>query len=226
MSREALIKSLSSFAGYNEKEADEIIAMEDKVDTYEDKLGSYLVKISMHELSVPDSQEAAKLLHVIGDFERISDHAVNIIRASQEMKDKGVRFSEQAKKEVGVMSTAVTEILTKAVDCFVQSDVSLAAQVEPLEQVIDTLRTEIRDRHVQRLQSGECTIELGFILSDIVTNLERVADHCSNIAVSVIELEKYGALDAHEYLREVKSGHVNSTFQEMYKEYAKKYSLI
>ena len=225
MSRDALIRSLDSFNTYSEKEAEAIIDMEGEVDLYEDKLGSYLVKISAHELSVRDSQEAAKLLHVIGDFERISDHAINIVKAAQEMNDKSISFSVHAEKEISVMAAAVTEILTNAVDCFLQTDTSLAAKVEPLEQVVDTLRTEIRERHIQRLQSGDCTIELGFILSDILTNLERVADHCSNIAVSVIELEAFGALDAHEYLRKVKSGQVDSTFQEMYEAYGKKYSL-
>ena len=119
----------------------------------------------------------------------------------------------------------MTEILIAAVDCFIQNDVELASQVEPLEQVIDALRTVIRDRHIQRLQSGECTIELGFILSDVLTNLERVSDHCSNIAVSVIELEKYGELNSHDYLKRVKSGEVDSTFLELYQEYTKKYNL-
>jgi len=200
--------------------AESIVDLEDKVDMYEDKLGSYLVQVSTHELSTRDSQEASKLLNVIGDFERISDHAVNVIHAAQEMKDKNVRFSKQAEKEVSVISTAVTEILTNAVDCFVNNDIELASQVEPLEQVIDVLRSEIRDRHIQRLQNGECTIELGFFGGG------RVADHCSNIAVSVIELEKYGELNSHDYLRKVKSGEVDGSFLEMYTEYTEKYSLV
>jgi len=226
MSGEAFISSLATLNTYSESVAESIVDLEDKVDMYEDKLGSYLVQVSTHELSTRDSQEASKLLNVIGDFERISDHAVNVIHAAQEMKDKNVRFSKQAEKEVSVISTAVTEILTNAVDCFVNNDIELASQVEPLEQVIDVLRSEIRDRHIQRLQNGECTIELGFILSDILMNLGRVADHCSNIAVSVIELEKYGELNSHDYLRKVKSGEVDGSFLEMYTEYTEKYSLV
>ena len=225
MSSDALIRSLAGLNAYSESEAESIIGIESRVDVYEDKIGSYLVKVSMHELTVRDSQEVSKLLHVIGDFERISDHAVNVVQAAQEMKDKNVRFSEQAEKEINVISAAVAEILTTSVDCFINNDIELASQVEPLEQVIDMLRSEIRDRHVRRLQSGVCTIELGFILSDILTNLERVSDHCSNIAVSVIELEKHGELNSHDYLRKVKSGELDSTFLEMYEEYTGKYSL-
>ena len=225
MSSEAFIRSLSGLGAYSESEAEAIIEMESKVDVYEDKIGSYLVQVSMHELSVRDSQEASKLLNVIGDFERISDHAVNVVHAAQEIKDKNVRFSEQAEKEIRVISAAVTEILTNAVECFINNDIELAAKIEPLEQVIDMLRAAIREKHVQRLQSGACTIELGFILSDILTNLESVADHCSNIAISVIELEEHGELNSHEYLKKLKSGEVNSTFLEMYEEYSGKYSL-
>ena len=225
ISSEAFLSSLTVLKEYSESEADAVIDIENKVDIYEDKLGSYLVQVSMHELSAKDSQEVSKLLHVIGDFERISDHAVNVIQAAQEIKDKNVNFSEQAEKEINVISAAVREILINSVDCFVNNDIEIAAQVEPLEQVIDMLRTEIRDKHVQRLQRGECTIELGFILSDILMNLERVADHCSNIAVSVIELEKYGELNSHDYLKKVKSGEIDSTFLEMYNEYTEKYSI-
>jgi len=225
MSCEALVTSLAALDTYSESDAESVVELEDKVDMYEDKLGSYLVQVSIHELSVRDSQEVSKLLHVIGDFERISDHAANIIQAAQEMKDKNVRFSEQAEKEIDIISAAVREILDNSVRCFIDNDVALASQVEPLEQVIDMLRTEIRGRHVMRLQSGECTIELGFILADILTNLGRVADHCSNIAVSVIELEKHGELNSHDYLRKVKSGEVDGTFLEMNAEYTEKYSL-
>ena len=225
MSSEAFAGSLAALNAYNDSEADAIIDIERKVDVYEDKLGSYLVQVSMHELSVRDSGEVSKLLHAIGDFERISDHAVNIVQAAQEMNDKKVHFSEQAEKEISVISAAVTEILTNSVECFINNDIELASQIEPLEQVIDMLRIEIRDRHVQRLQRGACTIELGFVLSDILTNLKRVADHCSNIAVSVIELNTHGELNAHAYLKKVKSGEVDSTFLEMYEEYSGKYSL-
>ena len=165
------------------------------------------------------------LLHIIGDFERISDHAANIVEAAQEMHDKGIRFSEAAQKEVAVITAAVTEILSVSVGAFRDNDVLKAAKVEPLEQVVDTLRDEIKGRHIQRLQAGTCTIELGFILSDILTDLERVADHCSNIAASVVEIEVYGALDLHDYLRKIKSGQTDENFNEMYKTYSDKYSI-
>ena len=226
LSRDAFLKSLDTIKNYNEKEAILIEEMESKVDIYEDKLGSYLVKLSMQNLSKRDSQESSKLLHVIGDFERISDHAKNIVEASQEMNDKGVSFSNQAHEEVAVISAAVTEILQNTIKAFLSNDIQLASQVEPLEEVIDKLRSEIRGRHIQRLQSGSCTIELGFILSDILTSLERVADHCSNIAASVIEMEKRGMLDAHEYLKNIKSGGESGSFKDMYEDYTKKYSII
>jgi len=225
MSSEAFVGSLTALSVYSESAAESIIGKENIVDLYEDKLGSYLVQISMHELSVQDSREVSKLLHVIGDYERISDHAVNVILSAQEMKDKKVRFSKQAEKEIDVISAAVKEILENSVDCFINNDIELASQVEPLAQVIDMLRTEIRGNHVQRMQSGECTIELGFILSDILTSLERVADHCSNIAVSVIEMGKHGGLNSHDYLRRVKNGEVDGNFFEMYEVYTKKYFL-
>lgn len=225
ISRDAFFKSIDMLNSYNEKEGQIVVDAEDKVDLYEDKLGSYLVKVSTKTLSQADSQEASKLLHMIGDFERISDHAVNVIEAAQEMSDKGVSFSEEAQYEVSVISNAVIEILTKAVASFVNNDLHLASQVEPLEQVVDTLRTEVKDRHIQRLTAGTCTIELGFILSDLLTNFERVADHCSNIAVSVIEMEQHGSLDTHEYLRNVKSGKIGSSFSDMYEGYLKKYDL-
>jgi len=226
LSNEAFVSSLSALSTYSESEAESVIDKEDKVDLYEDKLGSYLVQVSMHELSVRDSREVSKLLHVIGDFERISDHAVNVIQAAREMNDKKIRFSEQADKEINVISAAIKEILENSVTCFINNDIGLASQVEPLEQVVDVLSAEIKGNHVQRVQTGECTIELGFILSDILTNLKRVADHCSNIAVSVIELEKYGELNSHDYLRRVKNGEVDSTFFDMYKVYMTKYSLV
>ena len=225
ISSDALIKSLASLNEYSETEAEAVSSMESKVDVYEDRLGSYLLQVCMHELSARDSREVSKLLHVIGDYERISDHAVNIVQAAQEMNDKKVQFSEQALKEIETISVATIEILQNTSGCFLQNDMSLAVRVEPLEQVVDALRAEIRARHIDRLQRGECTIELGFILSDILTNLERVADHCSNIAASVIELQQTGELNLHEYLRKVKSGETSSSFAEMYESYLQKYSL-
>ena len=223
--RESLVKSISLIRSYSEKEATKVLEMEEKADIYEDKLGSYLVKVSARNLSVPDSQEASKLLHSIGDFERISDHARNIAEGAQEKNDKGVQFSDEAQREINIISDAVMEIANMAVNCFINNDVSLAAEVEPLEQVVDTIKAEIKNRHIQRLQNGLCTIELGFILSDLLTNLERVADHCSNIAVSVIEVERYGELNSHQYLRKVKSGQLGESFSKKYNEYLTKFEL-
>ena len=221
----ALVIALEQLGAYNDKRALEVSDIEDRVDIYEDRLGSYLVNISMQSMSQRDSQEASMLLHIIGDFERISDHAVNIVEAAQEMHDKGIRFSDAAQKEVAVITAAVTEILSVSVGAFKDNDVLQAAKVEPLEQVVDSLRDEIKGRHVQRLQAGTCTIELGFILSDILTDLERVADHCSNVAASVVEIEVYGALDVHDYLRKIKTGQTDESYNVMYKTYSDKYNI-
>ena len=225
LTKESLIKSLEILYIYNEKEAIKVIEMEDKADIYEDKLGSYLVKVSAQNLSEMDSREASVLLHSIGDFERISDHARNIAECAQEKSDKGLDFSDEAQKEIKILAAAVTEIIDITIDCFVKNDVTLATEIEPLEQVIDTIKTEIKKRHIQRLQSGMCTIELGFILSDLMTNFERVAAHCSNIAVSVIEMSSYGDLNSHQYLREVKSGKLGEEFSRKYTGYLAKFEL-
>ena len=225
LAQKALVRSLELVKKYSEKEATKVIEMEDKADLYEDKIGDYLVKISARRLSEQDSQEVAKLLHSIGDFERISDHARNIVECAQEKNDKGLYFSEAAQKEIDVMAAAVIDIVELAVDCFVRNDVVLASDVEPLEQVVDTIKAEIKARHVQRVQSGECTIKFGFILSDLLTSLERVADHCSNIAVSVIELGHFGELNSHQYLRDVKSGQLGEQFSRKYNEYLEKFKL-
>ena len=226
LSRQAFLLALEQINDFNEKQSNEVTLAEDRVDTYEDRLGSYLVKVSMQSMSQEDSKEASKLLHMIGDFERISDHAVNIVEAAQEMYDKSIQFSEAAKKEVTIISSAVTEILDLAVGVFNNNDLRAAATVEPLEQVVDKLCGEIKGRHIQRLQAGTCTIELGFVLSDILTDLERVADHCSNIAGSIIEIETHSALDVHDYVRRIKSGQGDEKFNEMYEDYNKKYSIV
>ena len=225
LTKTALLSSLEMLTSYNEKEASKVVDMEAQADVYEDKLGSYLVKVSARNLSEQDSQVASKLLHSIGDFERISDHACNIVECAQEKNDKGLHFSQEARKEIDVMSAAVMEIVEMAVDCFVHNDVALAAEVEPLEQVIDIIKAEIKIHHIQRLQNGTCTIELGFILSDLLTNLERVADHCSNIAVNLIEVVRFGELNTHQYLQEIKSGQRGDSFAKKYNEYLAKYTL-
>jgi len=218
------LKDSLIIAGKYEKElAEKIVADEDKVDRYEDMLGSYLVKLSNHTLSEDDRAETAELLHLIGDFERISDHAVNILESVEEMREKKMRFSESAQKELAVMGAAVFEIMDLALDAFRTNDIEKAKLVEPLEEVVDTLKEQLRMRHIVRLQRGECTIEMGFVLSDMLTNLERVADHCSNVAGRVIE-QRNKNLNMHTYTGNVRS--INKDFGRLYDEYAKKYALV
>ena len=219
----AFKNALALFDNYDAKEADGIRDLESKADTYEDTLGSYLVKLSSCELNSRDSAQITKLLHIIGDFERISDHAVNIVESAEEMKDKKLSFSPAAQTEIGVLRSAVEKILTLTEQAFLKNDISLAQEIEPLEQVVDDLKDQIKLGHVLRLQKSECTIEHGFILADILNDLERVSDHCSNIASCVIEISAFDALDMHKYLFDVKHG--NSAYDAKYKEYKKIYSI-
>ena len=219
----SLQKSLRLFENYDSKLADEIRAEEDKVDIYEDALGSYLVKLSERDMDAADSHEVTKLLHMIGDFERISDHAVNIVESAEELKDKSISFSPVAMKELGSLSGAVDEIVSITKDAFVEADMQKAVSVEPLEQVVDHLKNQIRLQHTLRLQKSECTIEHGFVLADILTNLERVSDHCSNIAGCLIEMSRHESLGVHEYLHTVKAG--GEEFTKLYNGYLEKYRL-
>ncbi|MEE1356368.1 MAG: Na/Pi cotransporter family protein [Clostridia bacterium] len=219
----SLKKSLTLIENYNEKDAEKIRIDENDVDMYEDKLGSYLVKISSKELSGSDSTEVSKLLHIIGDFERISDHALNIVGSSEEISDKALSFSGQAKSELSVMTKAVDEILDLSLRAFCDEDLDAAVKVEPLEQVVDHLRDELKKKHISRLQKNECTIEMGFVLSDILTSLERISDHCSNIAGCLIEMS-HENLDIHGYLRNVKGGD-DKEFKDFYEYYKVKYSI-
>ena len=223
LSVRSLKNSILLLNNYTDKGFETIKAEEDKVDKYEDTLGTYLVKVSSQELTEADGHELTKLLHIIGDFERISDHAVNVAGTAQEMAEKKVNFSEKAQKEINVMISAVEEVLDEALEAFCSGNTSAAFNVEPLEEVIDYLNAKIKKRHVARLQRGECTIELGFVLNDLINNLERVADHCSNIAGCVIEME-HDALDLHDYLNKLKSEE-NSRYTEMYNDFRDKYVL-
>ncbi len=208
---------------YSEEKATAIRETESVIDRYEDKLGTYLVKLSGCDLSDSDSHEVGRLLHSIGDFERISDHAVNLVDAAEEIHSKKIVFSNKAKTELSVISAAVTEILSITVDSFNSNDVALAAEVEPLEEVIDNLKNTLRERHVLRLQEGKCTIELGFVFNDLITNYERISDHCSNIAVSTIQV-RGDKQDAHKYLRKIKSGE-NAQYLGEFDSYSKKYTV-
>ncbi len=210
---------------YDEKKAVKIREIEDKVDVYEDVLGSYLVKLSAQNMDGEDSIEMTKLLYMIGDFERISDHSVNLIESVEELYDKQIEFSEAAKSELEVMYGAIAEIVTITEKAFVERDMQKAHMVEPLEQVVDYLKEQIRLRHIIRLQKVECGIEPGFVLSDILTNLERVSDHCSNIASCLIEMSEHAALDLHNYLHQVKDGNAEE-FNKMYEKYREKYAIL
>lgn len=216
--------SLKLLDKYDEKDADRIREWESKVDLFEDKLGSYLVKLSSHDMTEADSAEANKLLHVIGDFERISDHAINIIESAEEIHDKNVVFSAEARAELKVITDAVSEIIDMVLVAFRENDLETAFKVEPLEQVIDDLRDYMKRQHVARLRNGECTIELGFVLTDLLTNLERISDHCSNIAGCVLEIA-HDDLDIHKYLRGVKDGDTKE-FNEYFEMYKTKYAPV
>ena len=219
----SLQKSLLLLDNYDEKIADEIREEEGKVDIYEDALGSYLVKLSSRSMDEDDSAEVTKLLHMIGDFERISDHSVNVVESAEEIRDKNVCFSDQAIKELKTMKAAVSEILGMTLDALESGSVDKALAVEPLEQVVDYLRDQIKLNHTIRLQKNLCSIELGFILSDILTNLERVSDHCSNIAGCIVEMSRNEMLDIHSYTH--KAHKDSGAYAESYKAYMEKYSL-
>ncbi len=207
---------------YDPEGAQRVMDMEDQLDNYEDKLGTYLVKLSAQALSSQDSQIGSKILHAIGDFERLGDHAINIIKVAREIHEKKIVFSPAAQQELTTIVEALDEILDITVRAYLNSDVELAGRVEPLEQVIDRLTAVCKDNHIRRLQKGACTIEGGFVLSDLLNNYERISDHCSNVAVAIIEVE-HNSFDTHKYLNGVKYG--NSTFNEIYDAYSEKYVL-
>jgi len=223
LAKETIFSAIGLIDNYDEKVYKEVLENEDLLDLYEDKLGTYLVKLSGKELSDLDSQSVSRQLHTIGDFERIGDHAVNILQVAEEMHDKKLSFSSEAKKEIAVLMAALTEILTNTTEAYINNNVSVAKGIEPLEETIDNLIIEIKTSHIQRLKAGECSIELGFILSDLLTNCERVSDHCSNVAIAIIETSQF-SFDAHEYLNTVKRKG-NKEFESEYEMYKNKYSI-
>jgi len=196
--KEALFMAIQLIDKYNGKAADKVIELEELVDHYEDELGSYLVKISSKHLTEKDSQELSVLLHCIGDFERISDHAINIMESAKEMHEKELSFSKKAEEELAIFISAVKDIVNTSLLVFQEEDLKLAGMIEPLEEVIDYLNSEVKKRHIKRLRKGKCTIEMGFILSDLTTNFERVSDHCSNIALCLLQLNEEN-FETHEY---------------------------
>ncbi len=221
--QDGLVNSFELLKNYSKKGFQEVADMEEAVDKYEDALGTYLMKISSREITERQSEDVSKYLHTIGDFERISDHSLNLAEVAREIYEKGIVFSAPALHEMEVLRTAVAEIVSISVSSFITNDLAQAARVEPLEEIVDDLCDEMKLHHIIRLQDGTCTLGQGYVFNDLLTNFERVADHCSNIAVAMIELES-DSFDTHEYLgslREMKTG----TYQRYLDEYGKKFAL-
>lgn len=223
LSKKALYHAIYLLDNFSEELAEKVVRLENRVDKYEDELGSYLVKLSTKNLSEKDSHTVSMILHCIGDFERISDHAVNIVEAAQELNHKNLKFSRKAQEELKIFSRALMEIVDNTLEVFAKEDIEKAARIEPLEETIDYLNKKLKKRHVERLRTGECTIELGFVLSDLTTNFERISDHCSNVAIALIQSRTDG-YEAHEYAAELHSEN-NSEFQKEYRAYKEKYLL-
>ena len=218
----ALQEALGTLRTYSPEAAASVREKEAKTDHDEDMLGTYLVNLSARQISEADSREAAKLLKLIGDFERIADHAVNLVESAEELQEKGLRLTDAATEELAVISAAVHDILELSLAAFLRNDLDAAARVEPLEQVIDRLKERLRTRHILRLQKGGCTIDAGFAWLDLLTNLERTADHCSNIAGCVMDAV-HDNLNLHQSLREMRDG--SEEFQRQYREYSRRYAL-
>lgn len=221
--KEAIEKSILAIENYSESLVEEVSELENLTDKYEDKLGTFLVRLSSKNLSGKESHIIGRMLHSIGDMERIGDHAENIAMVAKELNDKELSFSAEAKTEIKIITNAITEIINITTESFINDDNALASHVEPLEQVIDGIRAQIQQRHIKRVQKGVCTVEMGFILSDLLGNYERVSDHCSNIAVYTVQLDSK-KLDTHKFLRGVKAGN-NPEFIEDYNKFENKYSL-
>ncbi len=221
--KESIYRAIHSITEFSDDDVEFIREKENLIDKYEDKLGTYLVRLSNNELSEASSHKVARMLHSIGDFERIADHALNICKLAEEMHTKNIAFSEKATKEMAVVTDAIKEILENATLSFINDDAQVASLVEPLEQVIDNLQKRLKAKHILRLQNNECTIELGFIFTDLLTNFERVSDHCSNIAVYTMQLPT-DMLDAHKYLHKIKTA-ATGEFVDNYNMYEEKYKI-
>ena len=223
ISVDSIKRAMKLVGNYSESEAESVNESESVIDNYEDRLGTFLVRLSSRELSVADSKIATRLLHNIGDLERISDHAVNIVEVSKEMDEKHISFSSEATHEISVISSAVNEILDRTLNVLKTGDLEAASQIEPLEQVIDSLRDEIKSRHIDRLRDGRCTIELGFILADLLTNYERVSDHCSNLAACLIKSNEQ-SYETHKFLSELRDPS-NAEYRAQFNQFAATYKI-
>ncbi|MBR1897297.1 MAG: Na/Pi cotransporter family protein [Oscillospiraceae bacterium] len=222
LAKETVLMSISLLTDFDEKKHEQVYENEDKLDNFEDRIGSTLVQLSTQALSAPDSQVSSRVLRAIGDFERLGDHAINIAQSAKEIHDEELHFSDPAKEEMKILTNAITEILDNTFEVYRTLNQSDAANIEPLEQVIDYLTRDIKANHVKRLQKGTCTIETGFVLADILNDYERVSDHCSNIAVSVIETS-HNMFETHDYLNKVKFG--NKNFNDNFEQFSEKYKL-
>ncbi|MBR1458303.1 MAG: Na/Pi cotransporter family protein [Oscillospiraceae bacterium] len=222
LAKETVLMSISLLTDFDEKKHEQVYENEDKLDNFEDRIGSTLVQLSTQALSAPDSQVSSRVLRAIGDFERLGDHAINIAQSAKEIHDEELQFSEPAQEEMKILTGAITEILDNTFEVYRTLNQSDAANIEPLEQVIDYLTRDIKANHVKRLQKGTCTIETGFVLADILNDYERVSDHCSNIAVSVIETS-HNMFETHDYLNKVKFG--NKNFNDNFEQFSEKYKL-
>ena len=216
-------RAISLLTEYEDKKFEKVERKEAIIDKYEDKLGTYLVKLTAVELQNNQTNQVSLILHTIGYFERIGDHAVNIAEVSKEIYEKKLKFSKEATKELKVIRTAVTDILDLTIDAYTEYDLDMAYHVEPLEEVIDTLCYELKNRHIKRVQSGNCTLNQGFVFNDLLGNYERIADYCSNIAVAMIELQS-AEFDTHQYLKQIKE-HEDANFIKLYEEYRLRYLL-
>lgn len=219
LTRSTIIDALGLLAKYDEKTAEKVVENENAIDNFEDKLNGYLVKISKSSITSGDGRTVSKMMHTIGNLERIGDHAVNLMESAQEIHEKNLSFSDECMREMAVISEAITENINKAFEAYIKDDLLLAHKIEPLEEVVDNLSTELKNRHINRLQTDECTVELGYVYQDILTNLERISDHCSNIAGCIIEIDE--KTNIHAYLHDLKEN--DETFRREYRKYSETY---
>ena len=223
LAKENLFDAISLISDYNENSAGKLEQKEGLIDQYEDKIGTYLMKLNSSELNPADNKRVFEFLHMLSDFERIGDHALNICQVAQVKKSKKINFSDNGKHEMNILTDAIKEIIEISFAAFMKDDIEKAYSVEPLEERVDVLCNELKLRHVERLRSGTCSLEIGFVFNDLLTNFERVADHCSNIAIAMIELNK-NEYHAHDYKQNIKELHSND-FDSIYASYAEKYKI-